>query len=345
MNRLEIEIREQPEVLAGLLEQGWPQVQEIAAGLRQRDVRHVLIAARGSSDNAATYAKYLLGSVNRLPVALAAPSLYTYYGTPPRLSDTLVIGISQSGRSPDIVSVLADARQQGQATLALTNNPASPLAATADWTIDLRAGEEKSVAATKTYTTELLAVAMLSAALADDATMRAQLTAAPGKVGDALGLDAVIRQRAERYRYADHVSVVGRGYNYGTAFEAALKIKELTYTATTPYSNADFLHGPIASVGVGSCVLLVAASGVLDADMTAMLQALLERGAELIVISDREELVARANLGLQLPTGGPEWLSPLVAVVPAQLLAYRLAEARGLNVDQPRGLNKVTETR
>jgi len=345
MNRLEIEIREQPDVLTGLLAQGWPQVQAIAAALRQRNPRHVLIAARGSSDNAATYAKYLLGAVNRLPVAMAAPSLYTYYGAPPRLCDTLVIGISQSGRSPDIVSVLDDARQQGQPTLAITNNTVSPLAAVADWTIDLRAGDEKSVAATKTYTTELLAVAMLSVALAGDDERHAELAGVPALVRQALALDDIIRQRAERYRYVGHVTVVGRGYAYGTAFEAALKIKELTYTATTPYSTADFLHGPIASVGAGSCVLLVAPGGVLDADMTALLQALQERNAELIVISERKELLAAAHLGLRLPAGVPEWLAPLVAVVPAQLLAYRLAEARGLSIDQPRGLNKVTETR
>jgi glucosamine--fructose-6-phosphate aminotransferase (isomerizing) len=345
MSRLEQEIYEQPQVLSTLLAEGWPQVQSIAQELRRRAPQHVLIAARGTSDSAATYAKYLWGSVNHLPVGLAAPSLYTYYGTPPRLSDTLVVGISQSGMSPDVVSVLVDARTQGMPTLAVTNDTASPLAAAADWVIGLRAGEEKSVAATKTYTTELLAVAMLSAALAANEAMRAQLEGVPQAVAQALKLDDIIRVRAERYRYVEHITMIGRGYNYATALEAAIKVKELTYTATTPYSSADFLHGPIASIHAGSCALVVAPSGVLDAAMTSILDDLAQRAAELIVISDREELVSRAHLGLRLPAGLPEWLSPIVAVIPAQLLAYRLAEARGLNIDAPRGLQKVTETR
>jgi len=256
-----------------------------------------------------------------------------------------VMGISQSGQSPDIVAVLADAREQGLPTLAITNDAASPLARAADAVIDLRAGEEKSVAATKTYTTEPLAMAMLSAALAEDEAMRTQLESAPQAVADALTLDAVIKQRAERYRYLEHITVLGRGFNYGTAFEAALKLKELTYTTTTPYSSADFMHGPIASLGSGSCALVIAPSGVLNADMGGLLAELEGRGAEMIVVSDREMLLCRANLALRLPAGTPEWLSPLPAVVPAQLLAYRLAEARGLNIDAPRGLQKVTETR
>ncbi|MEN6479507.1 MAG: SIS domain-containing protein [Anaerolineales bacterium] len=345
MNRLELEIGQQPQVLAGLLSQGWPQVSKIAVELQRRSPKHVLLAARGSSDNAGVYAKYLWGTANRLPVALAAPSLYTYYGAAPRLSDTLVVGISQSGRSPDIVAVLSDARTQGMPTLAITNDVRSPLAAVADWTIDLRAGEEQSVAATKTYTCELLAVAMLSVALAGDEARRAQLEAVPEAVAQALSLDEVIRVRAERYRYVEHVSMIGRGYNYATALEAAIKLKELTYTATTPYSTADFLHGPIASIGQGSCVLMVAPSGVLDADMDAMADALTQLGAELVMISDRDALLARAQLGLRLPQGIPEWLSPIAAVIPAQLLAYRLAVARGLDIDRPRGLHKVTETR
>lgn len=345
MNRLEQEIREQPQAMSRLLTTGWSDVQAIAQKIRARAPRQVLIAARGSSDNAAIYAKYLLGSKNRLPVALATPSLYTYYQATPRLGDTLVIGISQSGRSPDIVAVLADAREQGMFTLAVTNDSASPLAEAAHGVIDLRAGDEKSVAATKTYTNELLAVAMLSAALGEDHEMRAMLDTAPQAVGETLGLDALISTRAERYRYVQHVSVIGRGYNYATAFEAALKIKELTYTATTPYSSADFMHGPIASIGAGGCTLVIAPDGILNVDMDALVAELKQCLAELIVISDREALLGQAHLPLHLPAGVPEWLSPITAVVPAQLLAYRLAQARGLDVDQPRGLRKVTETR
>lgn len=182
MQQLIGEIMEQPQVLERLLEQEYPHMCEIAGALRGREIHQVLIAARGSSDNAATYAKYLLGARNRLPVALAAPSLYTIYGAPPRLRDTLVLGISQSGTSPDIVAVIEDARQQGMPTLAITNATASRLAAAAQWVVPLGAGEERSVAATKTYTAELMALALLSVALAADQALIEKLRAIPEAV-------------------------------------------------------------------------------------------------------------------------------------------------------------------
>ena len=182
MQQLIGEIMEQPQVLERLLEQEYPHMCEIAGALRGREIHQVLIAARGSSDNAATYAKYLLGARNRLPVALAAPSLYTIYGAPPRLRDTLVLGISQSGTSPDIVAVIEDARQQGMPTLAITNATASRLAAAAQWVVPLGAGEERSVAATKTYAAELMALALLSVALAADQALIETLRAIPEAV-------------------------------------------------------------------------------------------------------------------------------------------------------------------
>jgi glucosamine--fructose-6-phosphate aminotransferase (isomerizing) len=345
MSQLLDEIRQQPETLSRLLRDGSADIAEIARQLRSRDIRFVLIAARGTSDHAATYAKYLWGSVNRLPVALAAPGLYTLYERPPRLQNTLVVGISQSGMSPDIVGVVRDARAQGMSTVAITNTPASRLGEAAEFVIDLCAGEERAVAATKTYTAQLAAVALLSAELADDATMRAQLAEVPAAVEATLALEPVATRAAERYCYVQTMAMVGRGYNYATALETALKLKELTYTSTIGYSSADFLHGPIAVVQRGYPVLLVAPSGAAYASLFELAHMLTERQAELAIVADQPEILALAQQPFALPAPLPEWLSPFTAVLPGQLLGYHLALARGLDAEHPRGLNKVTETR
>lgn len=339
------EIMEQPAVLRGLLQEEWPHIRRVAEAIRQRDVRFALIAARGTSDNAAVYAKYVWGVHNDLPVALATPSLYTLYGRPPRLNQALVVGISQSGMSPDIVSVVEEGRRQGMLTLAITNAPDSRLAQAAEWVISCRAGEERSVAATKSYTAELLCIALLSVALAEDAPRLAEAQAVPAAVEATLGLAPQIARRAERYRYLTDCAVVGRGFNYATAFEVALKVKELNSVGANPYSSADFMHGPMAVVGRGYPVIAIAPSGCVYDDLARLIAALREREAELIVISDRGELTARAQLPLRLPVALPEWLSPVAAVVPGQLLAYELALAKGLDPETPRGLRKITETR
>jgi glucosamine--fructose-6-phosphate aminotransferase (isomerizing) len=339
------EVGEQPDVLRRLIAAEQPIIAEIVREMRERDVRFVLIAARGTSDNVAIYAQYLLGAMNGLPVALAAPSLYTLYESPPCLSNTLVLGISQSGRSPDIISVVQNAREQGMLTVAITNSPDSPLAHAAGRVIDCHAGEEQSVAATKSYTAQLAAVALLSVALADDATRRAELEAMPDAVAAVLRLEDTIARRAERYRYITDCAVLARGYNYATAFELALKIKEMTYSRADAYSSADFMHGPIAVVGEGFPIIVVAPHGRTYPDMLELTGELRRRQAELIVISDQQEILEMATLPLALPDAVPEWLSPITAVVPGQLFAYYLALARGVDPERPRGLRKVTETR
>lgn len=342
---LEQEIHEQPTVLRRLLTEGRVAAERAAARIRERDPRFVVIAARGSSDNAARYGQYLLGAANRLPVALATPSLFTLYHSPPRLESALVLAISQSGRSPDIVAVVEEGRRQGAMTLALTNDPTSPLAAAAEEVLLLQAAPERSVAATKTYTASLLALALLSALLADDRARLGQLAALPDWVTQALTLAPAAHAAAERYREMEVCAVLSRGYNYATAFEIALKMKELTGVVAEPYSSADFEHGPVALVERGFPVLAVVPQGVLETELTRFLRDLRRRGAELLVISALEEPLALAQTPLRLPEGVPEWLSPLVAVIPGQILALGLAQARGLDPDQPRGLQKVTLTR
>lgn len=345
MSHLRTEIYQQPEVLDTLLAEESDRAWEIAAALREREIRHVVIAARGTSDNAARYGQYLLGAHNGLPVGLATPSLYSIYHQPPRLEHALVAGISQSGQSPDIVAVLAEARRQGVPTLAITNDAGSPLAAHADHLLLLHAGEERAVAATKTYMAQLAALALLSCALADDRDRLDALRQAPRLVERILGMDDEVAAAVERYRFMEACVVLGRGYNYATAFEIALKMKELNHLIAESYSSADFMHGPIAVVCGGFPALLVAPSGAVFPTMHAFGITLKARGAELMVISDREELLAEAVTPLPLPEGVPEWVSPLVAVVPGQLFALHLALVKGHDPDQPVGLQKVTITR
>lgn len=343
--RLYQEIHQQPEVLTRLLQKERATAEALAAEIRKRDICHVVIAARGTSDNAARYAKYLLGAHNRLPVGLATPSLFTIYERPPRFGDALVIGISQSGKSPDIVSVLAAAKQDGVLTTAITNEPDSDLTQVSDFVLDLSAGEERSVAATKTYTSELAAIALLSVSMSDDAEEHEKLAQIPQKVAQAFAQEAHITRVAERYRYMQACVTIGRGYNYATAFELALKLKELTYTVVEPYSSADFLHGPVALVQHGFPVILFAPSGRMLPEIMSFVETLKGREAELIIVSDDAAALEVARTPLQLPDGVPEWLSPITSIVPGQLFAMYLAAARDIDVDRPRGLRKVTETR
>ncbi|MBX3187287.1 MAG: SIS domain-containing protein [Labilithrix sp.] len=336
------EIREQPETLARLLRDGRAAVERVAAIVRAAAPAWVTIAARGTSDNAARYAQYALGARNRLSVALAAPSLFTVYASPPSLAGALVVGISQSGQSPDIVAVVAEGRRQGAVTIAVTNDPASPLARTAEHTLALHAATERAVAATKTYSTELFTVAMLSAALANDEAAWRELAGVPELFARALDL-ASPALAASRWRASERFLVLGRGFNYATAFEIALKIKETSYVITEPYSFADFLHGPAAMLERGFPVILVAPSAQEDA--SSMLELLDRRGADVLAISDDPAVLAHAGDALELPPGMSEWISPIVAIAPGQLFALALARARGTDPDRPRGLSKVTETR
>ena len=340
------EIIEQPERIRSLLASQRKPVEKIAAAIRAREVQYVFLAARGTSDNAGRYANYLLGAINGLPLALATPSLFTYYKKPPRLKNALVIGISQSGKSPDIVSVLEEGKRQGCATLAITNEPTSRLAGTADYLIDIKAGAEKAVAATKTYTTELMSVAMLSAALADHKKLWQELEKLAGWMKGVLRQNALIAQVAPRYRYIEQTIVLGRGFNYATAFEWALKLKELTYIIAEPYSSADFAHGPIAMVEPGYPVFAVAPTGKVFHSMFEMLARLRsDFSAELVVISNNKKALSLAQTPISIPTDVPEWLSPLVSILPAQLFAYHLTVAKGFDTEHPRSIHKVTETK
>ena len=341
---LDDEIREQPEVLNRLISEQIEATKQVVSAIQAFDPTFICIAARGTSDNAARYGQYLFGSFNQLATVLAAPSLHTIYEAPPNLSRALVIGISQSGQAEDVRQVLEDANEQGGLTLSLTNYPDSPMAQTAQHHLALLAGEERSIAATKTYTAELAVIAMLACMLKGGSEVDEALKRLPEFASATLKLSEGVIQSAERYRYMEKFAVIGRGYNYSTAFEISLKVKELAYIEGTGYSEADFRHGPIAVVQPGFPVLLVAPKGKMLPKMLDLADKLAERSAECLVISNDEAMLEKGHQMMRLPRDVPEWLSPIVSVIPGQLFAMQQAVVRGYPVDRPRGLSKVTVT-
>ncbi len=347
------EILEQPAVLRRLLAAQSGAAAAIAAEVARTGIDYVYLAARGTSDNAGRYAQYAWGALGGVPVALAAPSLFSVYRRPPRLGRALAVGVSQSGQSPDIVAVIEEAARQGAPTLAITNDPASPLARAARFVLDTATGPEDAVAATKTYTAQLLAIALLAAAMAPAGGLGGDLAGelagdlerVPGWIEEMLGREDDAAAAAGRHRAVERAVVLGRGYDYATAWEWSLKLKELAYVAAEPYSPSDFQHGPVAMIEPGFPVLAIAARGAaLDGTRDLLARLAGERGAELTVLSNDERTLALAATPLPLPADLPDWLSPLVAIVPAQLYCLHLARARGCDVEAPRGLRKVTRT-
>jgi len=338
------EIVEQPDAMQRLMDQEDGNIRKIADVIRTRPKSYIMLVARGSSDNAARYGQYVFGAFNHLPVALATPSLFTLYNQPPNLQDALVLSISQSGQSPDLLAVVDSARRQGAMTISITNSPASPLAQLSEFCIDIHAGQEKSIAASKSYTNSLLAISMLSTHLAQDSIRKREIASIPLMADRILEEKDKIITLASQDCQAQACVVIGRGFNYSTAFEIALKLKEMTYLLAEPYSTADFKHGPVALVQNGFLVLAVIPEGKVSAELTAFMSELKLRSPRLVVISPYDEVLAYASGPITIPRGIPEWLSPLITVIPGQIYALGLALARGIDPDHPRGLDKVTLT-
>lgn len=337
------EIREQPEVVDRLLESARPVAARLAAEARRRDVQFAVLAARGTSDHAAIYAQYVLAVRNGLTAALAAPSAISLFGGRPRMDRALVVGISQSGRSPDIVAVVAEADRQGALTLAITNDTTSPLAAVAEHVLDLAAGEERAVAATKTYTAELAAVAVLSEALRrSDGT---ELSGLPVAIKSALASEDAAAAAATDLASLDRCLVLGRGFDYATSREWALKLQELARVVAHGFSGADVAHGPIILAGPDVPVLAVVSNGAAKHALDPVLARAVGAGATLVVVGDRDLRDLPSVHRLPTPGGIPDWLHPIASIVPCQLFAYHLAVAKGLATEQIAGLDKVTLTR
>jgi glucosamine--fructose-6-phosphate aminotransferase (isomerizing) len=337
------EIHEQPEVIRRLIAGEHAHILRLGRALREKPRRFVYLAARGTSDNAARYGQYLFGGLNRLPVALSAPSLFTAYQTPPHLEEALVIGISQSGQSPDIVEVLEDARRQGAPTVAITNDADSPLAFAAEHLLTLSAGREQSVAATKTYTATLAVLAMLSLAMEDGLREESLAPVAPW-MDAALRIESQAQAAAERIADSSRAVVLGRGYQYCTAHEISLKIKELSGVEAEPYSSADFKHGPIAVAEDGLPVIVISEGTTFRREMGNLADLVRAQGARVLPVADELPGIQPADIWIPLPHGEPEWLTPIATVVPGQLLAFHLARARGMDPDRPPHIRKVTLT-
>ncbi|MFI6077003.1 SIS domain-containing protein [Actinoplanes sp. NPDC051343] len=341
------DIAEQPGGFARLLAPaGSTAIAEVAAEVARRKPRNVMFVARGTSDHAALYGAYLSEIRLGLPVASASPSAITLYGARPDFTGTLVIGVSQSGGSPDLTGVLQVAREQGGLTLAVTNNPSSPLARAAELSIDVAAGHERAVAATKTYTAELLALLMLIEGVrAGDGQLpadeRAALDKLPQLAEDTLR-DTSADDLAQRYRFASRMVTTGRGYAYPTARETALKLMETSYLPALSFSGADLLHGPLAMTDPDVPVLAVVGDGPGGRSMRDVVDRLgTERRADVVTIGATD--VPGASGRLAVP-GVDERYGPLLDILPLQRLALALALARGEDPDAPRGLKKVTTT-
>ena len=333
------EIHEQPEVVARTLAATLPVAQDVAADRRVAASTHVVLVARGTSDNAARYAQYLWGARNGWTTAFAAPALYGPYDAPPRLDGAFVVAISQSGASPDLVEVMAEARRSHRPTLVITNQPDSPMATHADHLVALAASPERSIAATKSYTASLAALARISATWRGDGDD--ELAALPDRIAGALADppdEAALRFLVD----AERVAVVGRGYHLATAFELALKLQELAQLLAHPYSSADFRHGPLALVEEGFPMILVSATGAVADDIADLHHQVVELGAKALLIDNTRGPSAPSTV--RYPET-PEWLSPLVAIVSGQLITHRLTLLRGLDPDRPRTISKVTKTR
>jgi glucosamine--fructose-6-phosphate aminotransferase (isomerizing) len=339
------EIRQQPAALARTLAAETKKAAKLRAAIEKKRPRLVVLAARGTSDNAAQFARYLIEITTGIPVSLAAPSIHTVYGKHIDYTDALVIAISPSGESTDTNIVLEQAKADGALTVGITNEPNSALARLAEHVFLVRAGREKSVAATKTYTGQLLACYLIACALGANIPHSA-LEQIPDLASQALALEPEIAALAGRYRFMDHAVVVGRGLNYSNAFEFALKMMETSYVVAERFSSADFLHGPIAMVEANFPLFLFAPSGPTWTSLREMLVRLKDLKAETCVITDKKNRIPD-NLGtrfIRLPFEVDEILTPIPYIIPAQLFAAHLAAEKNLNPDQPRTLSKVTRT-
>jgi glucosamine--fructose-6-phosphate aminotransferase (isomerizing) len=335
------EIFEQPEVLERTIRNEKAKFKKLGEFLRGKDIDLIVLVARGSSDNASLFGRYLLEITTGIPVSLSAPSVFTLYGSKLNLSRALVIGVSQSGEGTDINAVLESAKNSGAFTLGITNEAGSTMARLADETLLIHAGREKSVAATKTFTGQMLHFYMLASILASE---KLEFEKIPEFAAQALKLEDEIEKIVERYIFVENCVVVGRGLNYGNSYELALKLMETCYVVAERFSSADFFHGPLAIVERRFPAIMFAPNGVTKKSSIDLLKQLKELHADSFSITNDGEIAALSSLSLMMPREIDEFLSPIPFIIPAQLFAEKLAKAKGIDPDAPRSLSKVTKT-
>ena len=335
------EIAEQPVVLEKTIRMESAKLKTIGKILRDKDVDLIILAARGSSDNAAFFGRYLLEITTGIPVSLSAPSVYTLYKAKLNLKRALVIGVAQSGEGEDINLVLESAKKSGAFTLGITNQSDSTMAKIADETLLIHAGREKSVAATKTYTGQMLHFYLLASVLTES---KPDFEKIPQFTHQSLKLKSAVEELVQRYVFMENCVVVGRGLNYGNSYELALKLMETCYVVAERFSSADFFHGPLAIVERRFPVILFAPKGVTQKSNLDLLLRLKELHADSFSITNDKKIASLSSRNLFLPAEIDEFLSPIPFIIPAQLFAALLADAKGLDADAPRSLTKVTKT-
>lgn len=335
------EITEQPVVLEKTIRLESKKLENLGAFLRGKDIDLIVLVARGSSDNASLFGRYLLEITTGIPVSLSAPSVFTLYNASLNLKRALVIGVSQSGEGADINLVLEKAKKSGAFTLGITNFADSSMAKIADECLLIHAGREKSVAATKTYTGQMLHFYLLASILS---SKKFDYEKIPSFTEESLNFKSEIEELVQRYVFMENCVVVGRGLNYGNSYELALKLMETCYVVAERFSSADFFHGPLAIIERRFPVILFAPKGVTEKSSVDLLKRLKKLHADSFSITNDKKIAGLSSRNLLLSTEIDEFLSPIPFIVPAQLFAAYLAQAKGIDADAPRSLSKVTKT-
>src|SRR5256885_12918705 len=337
------EIAEQPAALRATIDAEREKIARLGRHLRQREIDLIVLVARGSSDNAALFGRYLIEIATGIPVSLAAPSVHTLYEAKLNLQHALVVGVSQSGEGEDINRVLENAKDCGAYTVGITNEAESSMASLVDETLLMHGGRERSVAATKTFTGQMMLFYMLAAELADRSPDWSYETI-PNFAARALEQQPAILELVQRYVFMENCVVVGRGLAYANAYELALKLMETCYVVAERFSSADFLHGPVAMVERHFPVILFAPPGVMLPGVKSLIDRLRELHADTLIITSDLEAAADCTRAIIMSREIDEFHAPIPYIVPGQLFAALLAEAKGLNPDAPRSLSKVTRT-
>lgn len=346
MINLEMEIREQPKALAQVIDMNIDTIREIAALAKAEGVHGIYFAARGTSDHACVYAQYLFGIIAGLPCTLGTPSVFTKYGAHVNLRGMLVIGVSQSGRAEDVLAVLESAKRDGAITVAVTNNTDSPMAKSAKYHLFCGCGHEASIAATKTFTTQMMLLATLAAVWAEDDALIAEMRGVSDKAAELLDTKySEIMTLAEKYREIPGAILLGRGVSYAIALEGALKMLETNKLKMKGYPTSDFHHGPIAQVKAGDLVFVISPKGATSDDSKAVIEKLLAVSADVVVVTNDPAEAPAGTHAVVLPDTGSELTFPYMAVMFFQLMACCMTIVRGIDPDKAGVINKITITK
>ena len=339
------EILEQPEVLERCKNKNSKIISNIVDILYKNNIGNIVIAARGTSNHAAIYGKYVLELLTRKPVSLASPSIFTLYGGGLDVKNSLVIGISQSGMAQDVLEVMKNANNSGAITVGITNYNESPIAKESKVHLNCEAGEEKSVAATKTFTAQMFLLAYLASEWGNNDELKQELIKLPTHLLNVFKVADDIEKNVTRYRFANECFVLARGFNYAIALEAALKIQETTYVRAKAFATSEFQHGPIAMIESNIPVILFVPEGPSFNDLSGMLMKLKESQIETVVVSNNKKILEEGTCAFEIPETNNDAISPFFNAIVAQMFACKLSLVKGLNPDTPRRLSKVTITK